>query len=306
MRIIYLGTPDFSIKPLENLLQKHEILAVVTQPDREAGRGKKVMPTPVKVFAQNNNIEVLQYENINKEGYEYLSYLNPDIMVTAAYGQILSEKILSIPKYGIINIHASLLPKYRGAAPIQWAIINGEKQTGVTIMQTAKGMDTGDILLQKCIDIAADDTTQTLTDKLSNLGAEAVVEALSLIEKGEIKSVSQDDSIATYAPRLKKEDGKINFDLPAHKVNNHIRGVIPFPTAYTTKWGEIFKIWEAEVLEKSYPVKPGTIINTDKTIIVACGEGSLKIKRIQLLGGKIMSAEEYLRGHKIYVGERFE
>lgn len=307
MNIVYMGTPEFAVLPLEKLINSHhKVIAVVSQPDRPKGRGYKLVSPPVVDFARQHNIPVYQFENINKESQTLLA-LKPDIMVTAAYGQILSKEILNLAPYGIINIHASLLPKYRGSAPIQWSIINGESKTGVTIMQTALGLDTGDIILSKEIDIEADDNAVTLTQKLSVLGAEALIEALDLIEKGEAKFVPQDNEQASYYPMLNKQMGKIDWTKSAQEIDCLVRGLYNWPGAYSTLWGEKFKIIKTKVNSKDFPVKPGTIAYVDKEVItVKCGKNSLDILTIQAPGGKAMNVSDYLRGHKRYVGERFE
>ena len=307
MNIVFLGTPEFAVLPFKKLLKSHhKIIAVVSQPDKPAGRGYRLISPPVVDVARDNNISVYQFRSIKKEGVNILKELKPDIMVTAAYGQILSKEILDIAPKGVINIHASLLPKYRGSAPIQWAIINGEKKTGVTIMQTAIGLDTGDILLKKEIDIEPYDNSITLTDKMSGLGAHALIEALDLIEKGNAKFIAQDESQSSYYPMLNKDMGKIDWTKSAEQINCLIRGLSDWPGTYSTLWGEKYKIIEAQVNDKSYPVKPGTIFNVDNCITVMCGEKSLDITVIQAQGKKAMKTADYLRGHKRYIGERFE
>ncbi|HEY8424003.1 MAG TPA: methionyl-tRNA formyltransferase [Clostridia bacterium] len=306
MNVIFMGTPQFAVLPLERLINSHhKVIAVVSQPDRPKGRGYKMVSPPVVEFARQHNISVYQFNNINKESQTLIN-LKPDIMVTAAYGQILSKDILNIAPYGIINIHASLLPKYRGPAPIQWAIIKGETKTGVTIMQTAQGLDTGDIILSKEIDIDPEDNAVTLTEKLSALGAEALIEALDLIEKGEAKFTPQDNDQASYYPMLKKETGKIDWTKSAEEIDRLVRGVYGWPGAYSSLWGEKYKIIKTRVNPKEFPLKPGTIANISDVITVMCGKNSLDILTIQAPGGKAMSVSDYLRGHKRYVGERFE
>ncbi|HEY8444362.1 MAG TPA: methionyl-tRNA formyltransferase [Clostridia bacterium] len=306
MNVIYLGTPDFAVPPLERLLSSnHKVIAVISQPDRPKGRGYKLISPPVVEFARKHNIPVYQFNNINKETQTLLS-LKPDIMVTAAYGQILSKDILNVAPYGIINIHASLLPKYRGPAPIQWAIIKGETKTGVTIMQTAQGLDTGDIILAKEIEIQPEDNSVTLAEKLSLLGAQALIEALDLIEKGEAKFTPQDNEQASYYPMLKKEMGKIDWTKSAEEIDRLVRGLYSWPGAYSALWGKKFKIIKTKINPKEYPLKPGTIANISDIITVMCGKNSLDILTIQEEGKKAMNVSDYLRGHKRYVGERFE
>ena len=307
MKIVYLGTPEFAVLPLEKLLKSHHnVIAVVSQPDRPAGRGYKLISPPVVNIAKDNNIPVYQFKSIKKEGVETLKKLKPDIMVTAAFGQILSKEILEVASYGVINIHGSLLPKYRGAAPIQWAIINGETKTGITIMRTATGIDTGDMILKKEIDIKPLDNSITLTKRMSEIGADALIEALELIEQGKATYTPQDDTQSSYYPMLTKEMGKIDWSKSAHEINCLIRGLYEWPSTYSTLWGIKYKILEAEINQKSYPVKSGTIVNIDNYITVMCSENSLNILTIQEQGGKAMKAADYLRGHKRYIGERFE
>ena len=228
MRIVFLGTPDFAVKPLEAILNSHhEVLAVVTQPDKPVGRKGIITPCDVKVFAESKGVKTLSYNKIRLEGVDDLKGLNPDIMVTCAYGQILSKEILDIAKHGVINIHASLLPKYRGSAPIQWAIINGETQTGVTIMQTDVGVDTGDIIKSVSLEISPTETAGELFDRLSILGAQTIVGVLDDIENGNITKIKQDESLATHVGMLKKEDGKLDFTKSTADLVNLIRGINP-------------------------------------------------------------------------------
>lgn len=307
MNIVYLGTPEFAVLPLEKLLKSnHKVIAVVSQPDRPAGRGYKLVSPPVVNTAKENNIPVYQFKSIKKEGAAILKGLKPDIMVTAAYGQILSKEILEIAHHGVINIHGSLLPKYRGSAPIQWAIINGETKTGVTIMQTAAGLDTGDMILKKEIEISSSDNSVTLTEKMSEVGSDALIEALNLIEQGKATYTPQDENQSSYYPMITKEMGKIDWSKSAQEINCLIRGLYDWPGTYSTLWGVKYKIIQAEVNSKTYPVKPGTIVNTDNCITVMCGQDSLNILIIQEQGGKAMKVSDYLRGHKRYIGERFE
>ncbi|HEY8389602.1 MAG TPA: methionyl-tRNA formyltransferase [Clostridia bacterium] len=307
MKVIYLGTPEFGVLPLEKLLKSHHnVIAVVSQPDRPAGRGYKLISPPIVNTAKENNIPVYQFKSIKKEGVEILKNLKPDVMVTAAYGQILSKEILEIAPHGVINVHGSLLPKYRGAAPIQWAIINGETKTGITIMQTAEGLDNGDMILKKEVNIEPNDNAVTLTKKMSQVGADALLEALDLIEQGKATFTPQDESQSSYYPMLTKDLGKIDWSKSAQEINCLIRGLYDWPGTYSTLWGVKFKIIEAEVNSKSYPVKPGTIVNLDKYITVMCGKDCLNILKIQEQNGKAMSTVDYLRGHKRYIGERFE
>ncbi len=304
MRIVFLGTPDFSVKPLEAInLSKHEIIAVVTQPDRPVGRKAIVTPCAVKSCAKNLGLKVLSYEKIRYEGVKDLKALNPDIMVTCAFGQILSQEILDIAKYGVINVHASLLPKYRGSAPIQYSVINGDKVTGITVMQTSVGVDAGDILMQRELEIGDDETAGELFDRLSILGAETIVDALDKIENGELKPVSQDESKATHVKMLKKQDGLIDFSKTAQEIKNLIRGLNPWPIAFTFFEGKTLKVYSASVKEGSGDI--GVVISTSDGIDICCGSGVISFKEVQLEGSKRMSSKDFLLGHKILKGYKF-
>lgn len=304
MKIVYLSTPDFGVKPLEAILNsKHEVLAVVTQPDKPVGRKSVVTPCAVKAYAQSKGLKTLSYNKIRVEGVEDLKALNPDIMVTCAYGQILSSEILNIAKYGVINIHASLLPKYRGAAPIQWAIINGDKETGVTIMQTAEGVDTGDIISVAKTAITDTETAGELFDKLSALGAELIVKTLDDIANGSAKKIKQNDGLATHVKMLKKDDGIIDFSKNSIDIVNKIRGLNPWPVAYTFTGGKTLKIYSATPCDKKG--KPYEVLSCDLSngLIIATGDGSIKINELQLEGGKRMSARDFIIGRKLQVGQ---
>ncbi|MBR3804182.1 MAG: methionyl-tRNA formyltransferase [Clostridia bacterium] len=304
MKLIFLGTPDFAVPVLRAINNsKHEILAVVTQPDRPVGRKAIITPCAVKSEALNLGLKVLSYEKIRLEGVEDLRALNPDIMVTCAFGQILSQEILDIAKRGVINVHASLLPKYRGSAPIQYSVINGDSETGVTIMQTGLEVDSGDILLQSSLKIGEDETAGELFDRLSILGADMIVDALDKIERGEITPIKQDHSKATHVKMLRKEDGVIDFSKPAIEIKNLIRGLNPWPIAFTRYEDKTLKIFKAKVVDGSGVA--GEVISSDKTIIVATGDKALEIEELQLEGSKRMSAKEFLLGRKIPVGYRF-
>ena len=298
MRVIFLGTPDFAVLPLKSIIESNnEVVAVVTQPDKPVGRKAIITPCKVKEFALSQGLNVLSYEKISRDGIHDLKSLNADIMVTCAYGQILSSEILSLTKHGVINLHASLLPKYRGSAPIQWSIINGDEKTGVTVMQTALGVDTGDILLQREIEISKTETAGELFDRLSKLGADIIVEALSLIERGEITPVKQDESLATHVSMLKKEDGRLDFSKSATSLYNLIRGLNPWPVAFTTYEGKMLKVYSATISNGNG--KSGEVSVSNGEIKVYCGEGALILNDIQLEGSKRMSSKEFLLGRKI-------
>ena len=304
MKLIFLGTPDFAVPVLRAIKNSnHEILAVVTQPDRPVGRKAIITPCAVKSEALNLGLNVLSYEKIRYEGVEDLKALNPDIMVTCAFGQILSQEILDIAKHGVINVHASLLPKYRGSAPIQYSVINGDKVTGVTIMQTGLEVDSGDILMQKELEILEEETAGELFDRLSILGASVIVSALDGIERGEITAVPQDHSKATHVKMIKKEHGLIDFSKPAVEIKNLIRGLNPWPIAFTRYEDKSLKIFKAKVVDGNGVA--GEVLSNDKTIIIATGEKALEIEELQLEGSKRMSAKEFLLGRKIPVGYRF-
>ncbi|MBI5182332.1 MAG: methionyl-tRNA formyltransferase [Nitrospirae bacterium] len=304
MKIVFMGTPEFAVPSLNALLSsKKEIAAVVTQSDKPSGRGKRLMPPPVKAAALNSGIRVLQPERIKDEAFvNTLKEINPDVIVVAAYGKILPAKILHLPKYGCINVHASLLPRYRGAAPINWAIINGEKETGITIMQMDEGLDTGSILLQKGIEITKEDTAGTLSNKLSKMGAELLIEGLNAIEKGEIKPITQDNSKASYAPMLKKEDGQIDWTKGVEDIYNMVRGMDPWPGAFTYYKGEAWRMWKTVVGNDRNGI-PGMVISIDGgKIDVACGKGVISIIEMQPVNKRRMAVSDFLRGHKIETG----
>lgn len=310
MRIVYMGTPDFAVAALEAIIAAgHQVVAVVTQPDKEKGRGKAISMSPVKECALKNNIEVFQPVKLrnNPEAVEQLRSYNADMFVVAAFGQILTEEVLNMPKYGCINIHASLLPAYRGAAPIQWAILDGLKETGVTIMQMDKGIDTGDILMQETLAIESTDTGESLFDKLSILGAKAIVRAIPLIEEGSLVPQKQDDSLSNYAKMLNKEMGKINWEDDAVKIERYVRGLNSWPSAFSFINGKQLKIWKSEVADEVTPGNDltGTIVAVDKkSFSVACGTGVLRILEVQLEGKKRMDVDAFARGYEIKVGDR--
>lgn len=304
LNIIYMGTPDFAVAPLKNLIKNHNVIAVISQPDREKNRKGILLHTPVKEFAQQNGIKVYQFNKISREGAEILSSLNADLFITCAYGQILSKQILDIPKYGTFNIHASLLPAYRGAAPVQWSLINGEKTTGITIMRTDIGVDTGDIILKNPIDILENETSGELLHRLSVLGAESILQALEQLENGTITYTKQDSEKASHFPMLKKTDGKIDFSLSAVQINNRIRGLNPAPGCYCYYGDIVIKVWSAEVIENDFDCPIGQVVISDikKGLVVKCGEGLLRLKTIQTAGGKSVADTEFLKGNVIPLG----
>lgn len=301
MNIVFMGTPDFAVETLKKLIEKHNVIAVISQPDKPKGRGKKLVHTPVKQFALDNGIEkIYQPEKIRDENFvKELESLNADLFVVVAYGQILPESVLNIPKYGCINVHGSLLPKYRGAAPIQWSIINGEEKTGVTIMYMEKGMDTGDMILKEEIIIEPTETYKTLHDKMSIVGADALIKTLDLIENGNVVAEKQNDEEATYAPMITKEMGHIDWNNSSKDIINLIRGINPMPMAYTIYKDETFKISQAEEI-LGYDGNIGEIVDVTKDgFIVKTKDSSIIIKEMQAKGGKRMKTSDYLRGHTI-------
>lgn len=306
MRIIYLGTPEFSVKPLERILgiKGVEVLGVVTNKDKPVGRKQVLTPPPVKVKALENALPVFQYEKIRNEGVADLKALNPDLMITCAFGQILSQEILDIPKLGVINIHASLLPKYRGATPINQVILDGEEKTGITIMKTDIGIDTGDIIYQQSIEIGNQETAGELADRLSDLGAECIEKVLKDLMDGKISYTKQDDNQSTYTKMLKKEDARIDFNKSAKEIVNQIRAYNPAPIAFTSLDGEPFKIYSAKAVDVKGQV--GVIIESEKSLIIGCGDGGLQLIKVQKCGGKPMDICDFLRGNKLQVGREFK
>lgn len=315
MKIIFMGTPDFAVVPLEEIYKAgHEIVLIVTQPDKPRGRSGKLAPSPVKSWALEHDIEVFQPKKIRDEdAVEYLSKIECDIAVVAAFGQILPKSILDMPRFGCINVHASLLPKYRGAAPIQWAILNGEKKSGVTIMQMGEGLDDGDMLLTREVMLDGTETGGSLFDDLAQLGGKAVVEALELIEQGSINPVKQDESAATHVSMINKELGRINWSDAAERIERYVRGLNPWPSAYSSFKGKNLKIWRSHVVPSeeldSKGVNPADYKDgqvcfvNKKCVFVATGEGVLSLDEIQLEGKKRMEIAPFLLGNDVLLGE---
>lgn len=305
MKILFMGTPDIAASALSKLIEeKFEIVGVVSQPDKPKGRGHKLMPTDVKVVALENNIEVFQPQSLkNGELKEVLNSLKPDIIAVVAYGKILPKYILEYPKYGCINMHASLLPKYRGAAPIQWSVINGDKVTGVTTMLMDEGLDTGDMLLKKEIEIGEYETSEELFDKMAVVGGEVLAETIKNIEN--ITPIPQNHDEFSYAPMISKEMGNIDWSKPARVISKLVCGMNSWPLAYTFLNGEMMKVIEARIGEEKNTGVPGEILEYDKEkgLRVKCGEGTIYITRLQFPGGKKMDVGEYLKGHTISMGE---
>ena len=308
MRLVFMGTPDFAAASLEALLKSdNSVVGVVTQPDRPKGRGQILTPSPVKLLAQRKQIPLLQ--PLKMKGPEFLQALagwKPDLIVVAAFGRILPPVILSLPPRGCINVHGSLLPKYRGAGPIQWAIINGERETGITTMLMDEGMDTGAMLLQEAIPITAEDTAGTLSPRLAELGGRLLVETIARLKADTLMPRPQDSSRATLAPLLKKEDGVIDWALPASALANRVRGLFPWPGAYTTvAGGDRWTVWRALALPGPVTMPPGVVVAiTNEAIHVATGEGVLVVLELQPANSRRMAVSQYLAGHPIAVGLR--
>lgn len=305
MKIVFMGTPDFSVGALDALVEAgHEILAVVTQPDKPKGRSGQMQFPPVKECALRHGLTVLQPVKIKTpEWVDKLRELKADVFVVAAFGQILSKEILDMPKYGCVNIHASLLPKYRGAAPINWAIINGEKETGVTIMQMNEGVDTGDMLSHVVVPIAPKETAESLFDKLAKAGAELIVETLPKLEAGEIIPVPQDESQSSHVKMMNKSLGKIDWNQDAVVIERLVRGLNSWPSAYTYYQGKSVKLWDCDVVEAAAKAVPGTIIAVAKdSFDVATGNGALRVLELQLEGKKRMDTKSFLLGNQWKTG----
>lgn len=309
MKIVYMGTPDFSVGALEALIAAgHEILTVVTQPDRPKGRNKELTVSPVKECAQRHGLSVYQPQKIKAaESVAYLKTLQADIYIVAAFGQMLSQEVLDIPRYGCVNIHASLLPQYRGAAPIQQVLLDGRTETGITIMQMDAGCDTGDILLQEKLKITEDDTAGTLFEKMSSLGAELIVKTIPLIEAGTIVPVRQDNSLSSSTSKVSKEMGHIQWKVSAQGLVRLIHAMSPWPSAYTRLNGKILKIWKAEAADSAKNGEPGSVAEvTADSLSVYTGKGQLYLQEVQLEGKRRMCISEFLRGNQLVPGQKFD
>lgn len=303
MKIVFMGTPGFAVPSLNALIESEdEVVGVVTKADKPQGRGQRIESPPIKILSQQYGIPILQPEKLKtEEFFNELRIFNPDLICVTAYGKILPKNILELPPCGCINVHASLLPKYRGAAPINWAIINGEKNTGITTMLMNEGMDTGDILLQEEMPIDEEDTGETLSEKLSHIGAELLIQTIKLLKENKLSPIPQDHSKATYASMLKKEDGLIDWSKSAQEIKNSIRGTLPWPGAYTFLEGKNLKIYRAIV--SLGQGKPGlVIISTTGTLRVATGAGAIDIHELQIEGGRRLPTEAFLSGRKIKEG----
>ena len=305
-RVIFMGTPDFAVPCLARLVEISDVVAVVTQPDRPKGRGQKLLPPPVKVFSQEHGIAVYQPVRVKATDFvDVLRGLAPDLIVVVAFGQILSKEILSLPPLGCINVHASLLPRYRGAAPMQWAIVRGEKETGVTTMFMDEGLDTGDMLLRETLPITQAMTAAELHDEMMKLGADVLEKTLFSLSEGTLKRTPQDDALSTYAPLLDKEVGRIDWKKPAQEIHDLVRGLNSWPGAYTMLEGQKFKIWRTRLAEGT--AEPGEIVSVTKQgLLVGTGEGMLEILELQAPSKKKMAAGDYVRGHGLQLPARFD
>jgi methionyl-tRNA formyltransferase len=303
MKILFAGTPDFSVPPLEKILQAgHRVAAVYTQPDRQAGRGRKTRPGPVKKFAEEHGLSIQQPATLKQEAEKLKSY-DADVMVVVAYGLLLPAEILAIPRYGCLNIHASLLPRWRGAAPIQRAIEAGDSESGITIMQMDAGLDTGDILARFPVPISGSDTGESLHDRLSQTGAEAIVEVLDKLDHYRTNSRPQDDTLATYARKISKDEGNIDWNQDAAQIERKIRAFTPWPGCQT--WYENVKlgIRRAEAVDETHNANPGQVLKADKTgILIACGSGCLRLLELQRPGGRAVPYRDFLNGMPLQTG----
>lgn len=307
MKIVFMGTPDFAVPALEALVKGgHQVIAAVTQPDKPKGRGKGMAMPPVKEKAMEFAIPVYQPAKVREEGFfRQMRELSPEVIVVAAFGQILPKAILDLPQYGCINIHASLLPKYRGAAPIQWAIINGEKETGVTTMMMDAGLDTGDMLEKTVVPIEEEETAQSLSDKLSAAGGSLILSTLKKVEEGTLTRTPQRDEESCYAKILQKTLGRIDWNREAELIERLIRGLNPWPSAYTTLNGKSLKLWKAKALLEEYPGEAGQVVKAvGNELLIKTGKGTLKAEALQLEGKKRMEADAFLRGCPIEEGTR--
>lgn len=309
MRVIFMGTPDFAVGTLEEIIAAgHEVVLVVSQPDKAVGRSKALKYTPVKACALAHGIEVYQPERVrNEECIEYLRSYEPDIIIVEAFGQLIPKVILDMPRYGCVNVHASLLPKYRGAAPIQWAVINGDPVTGVTTMRMDEGLDTGDMIMKREVALREDETGGSLFERLSEAGAKLCVETMAAIENGTAVYTPQDHEQATHTKKIYKEMGSIDWSRDAQTIECLIRGLDPWPSAYTRLNDRTLKIWKAKVIAEGSDMPPGCIVKADREgLLVQTGEGMLLLTEVQLEGKKRMSAEAFLNGCPVEAGTYFK
>lgn len=307
-RVIFMGTPEFAVPCLAALYEHYDVIGVVTQPDKPRGRGQKLVPSPVKAWAEAHGLPVWQPKKIKEEAFTaFLEEQKPDLMVVVAFGQILSQRILDIPPYGCINVHGSLLPRYRGAAPMQWCVIDGEKKTGITTMFMDAGLDTGDMLLKAEFPIGPDTTLEEVHDGLMELGAKVLIETLEALSAGTLKRIPQTGE-SNYAPMLTKETGHIHWTDPAKKIHDLVRGLDSWPGAYTFLDSKKYKIWRTRCTAEKTAAQPGTILRADKKegLFVAAGDGVLEVTELQAPGKKRMAARDYLNGHAIALPAQFE
>jgi methionyl-tRNA formyltransferase len=307
VKIIFAGTPEFAASALAALLEEHEVIAVLTQPDRPAGRGMQLTPSPVKQLALQHGLTVLQPVSLKgEEAQQQIAALNADVMVVAAYGLILPKAVLVMPRYGCLNIHASLLPRWRGAAPIQRAILAGDSETGITIMQMDVGLDTGDMLLTEVCPIDLADNAQTLHDKLAVMGASSIVNALNLLEKNGLSPVRQDDALACYAAKLLKGEAQIDWSQDAEQIARAVRAFNPFPVCQAKLNDVVVKIWQAEMVSADRTGVPGEVLTADKSgITVACGKDALRLQVLQRPGGRAQPAVQFLQAMPVHLGDHF-
>lgn len=300
MKIIFMGTPDFSAVVFEKLNSVYPVSAVVTGVDKPVGRKMVLTPCPLKASAMKAGVPVLQYEKVSREGIEDIEALAPDLVITAAFGQILSDRFLAIPRLGVINVHASLLPLHRGASPIQSSMLAGDKVTGITIMKTVKEVDAGDMLLKKEIEISPDDYADTLFDKMAVLGGDAIVEAVRLIDEGKAVFTPQDHSKATHCVKISKAEGKINFDTTAEYLRNFVHAMNPWPSAYTYLGGKLLKVIDVDIIDDNSTELSGTVIKADRQngIVVKCADKAVRLKLIQLEGKGKVDDLSFLNGNK--------
>lgn len=306
MRVLFMGTPEFAAVSLKKIMEIHDVAAVFTQPDKVNQRGNKIKYSPVKQLALDNNIEVFQPVSVRKEEViEKIKEINPEIIVVVAYGKILPNELIAIPKYGTINVHASLLPKYRGAAPIHAAIINGEKETGVTIMDIAEELDAGDMILKKSTPISEEDNLETVHDRLAEIGADAVIEAMEQLFKGNAVKTVQNHSEATFVKPIKKDECKINWKKSSEEIFNMVRGMNPFPAAFTTLNEKILKVYEVEKVDKEYNCEPGEVAELLKEsgAVIKTGRGAVILKKVKPENKSIISGKDMINGNYIKAGD---
>ena len=307
MRIAFFGTPEVAATTLRSLLDSaHEVVCVVTQPDKPVGRGGRFEPVPVKKLALSRSIPVLQPQKISNE-LELLDEFKPDIIITCAYGQILKQNVLDYCRYGVINVHYSLLPKYRGSSPVQWTLMNGETVTGITIAQTELGLDTGDIILKQKVDIHPNETAGELLARLAPLGAELLLDALTMIEGGTAQRVPQNHDDATHFPMLKKQDGKIDFSQTSTQIHNRVRALNPWPVAFFEHKGEVIRLHATRLVDATNTAEPGVLVSVGKSgLLVQCGDGVLSLERLQSAGGKVLSFRDFLNGRNFAEGDKLD